>query len=248
MGLTSSTYPILFVLGIVPGLGSLVLSSIIKLILSNKRLSKFGVVTNAQILDKYRRGSKTYYKRDDGISYFVIAEWLVNDQRTGKQMICKSKFMVNGEQFASFEIGESRISLIYLPDDYLVHNLEMLSVHTIETRTIIKRVSIGLLLILLVPTMVSIFAEEWQLFVYPVLLGVMYFLIGTVVMRYCCRDRSCLKNTSFQTRNATSDDLDVFENMKGVVTERGMDPMSFENDKKPGDDKKVSLLDGGSVD
>ena len=253
MGITGSTYPVLFVLGTIPAFGLLVLSSIIRLILSNKRLSTSGIVTDAEIIDKYRRGSTNYYKRDDGISYFVIVEWLIEDHKTRKHMLCRCKFMVNEAEFNSFET-EAFCPLIYLPDDYQnQHNLECLAAHTVKTKTVVKRVSIGLMLIFLVPIIVGIVSEQWQLFVFPVLLGAAYFLIGSIAFKYLCRHKGWFNSTAFESRFAGSDDVQRFQRAQNDdhTESRAPSMMKEANDSVPvdsktkDDDKKVSLLNNG---
>merc|ERR1712176_1620913 len=123
----------------------------------------------------------------------------IDDQSDG-QILCQSKFMVKSQEYQAYDV-EDVLDLTYLPKNYQkYHNLSILNQQLIQKKTITFRILIGIIMVMIVPIILSIFSEEWQLFVYPLLVAVVYYIIGYFLFTCLCPKRSCFKNKSFKTR------------------------------------------------
>eukprot|EP01083_Nonionella_stella_P318571 1165205_1 len=223
--LNVTAIPMLVIVPMLTAFGLFILVSIIEFIVSNKHLSESGHVTKAQIVSKYERGSLTYYKRDAGKSHFIICEFMIKNIKTKKYMLCQSKFMVDVAIYNGYEAGEF-VNVVYLPMKYdKYHNLEILNQNIINTKTIIKRVSLALLIILIAPLIIGIFARSWAMFVTLIMIGIVYYMITFFLFLWCCPNKTCFKNKSFKQRIARRIDLKRFESeIKHELS--GMDSIS----------------------
>eukprot|EP01084_Bolivina_argentea_P102552 183719_1 len=256
MGITSSEILILIVVPIVPSFGIVFLVSIVKFVILNKQLNKSGTCTKAQIVNKYHRGSKDYYKEDKGKSYFLICEFIVTDKHN-KTTLCQSKYMVNRTQYQTYSIGKS-VDLIYLPNDYKhYNNLKFLNKNLIQTKTIIFRIFVALIIIFILPIIISILTKQYQFFIYPLLLALLYYGIGYYSIICFCSDKTWFKNNSFKSRIAADDDIQRFDHLNNniesiqndveqnriIEAKNDDNVIKLKKDKKvKTDDKKISLL------
>ena len=112
--LTIESLPLLIIVPALPALGIFICVSIAEWTWFNHKLSNHGERTKAQIMHKYEKGSRTYYKVDRGKSYFIICEFIIQNKRTDRFMLCQSKFMVAESVFKQYEAGEF-LNMIYVP-------------------------------------------------------------------------------------------------------------------------------------
>ena len=266
MGFSSAAIPVLIVIPIIPAFGILFLLSIIKYVYYNKKLFKSGQITKAQIVEKYERGSKDYYKTDDGKMFIFVCQWISsinhidNNQEIKQQILCESKFVnIPQIEYEKYNDGDY-INIIYLPSNYKKYfNLEILNANTIKLSTIIVRSSIAIILIFIIPILISSLTQEWQLFVFPILISFIYSIIIYYGFIYFCekkRNKTWFQNKSFKHKKATSEDIQRFQIMgknndtndddtivNNVVDSNSNNQKDRDNKtRKKSDDKKVSLL------
>ena len=208
--LNVTAIPLLVIVPILPTFGIFFFVSIIEFIISNKKLSKSGNITKAQIVQKYERGSITYYKKDAGKSWFIVCEFIIQNTKTNNYMLCQSKFMVDESIYNNKEAGDW-MNIVYLPRKYRkYHNLQILNVNIINKNNIIKRVIFALLIIFLVPMIIAIFAKSWSIFVCLIVIGIWYYVTGYFSFLCCCPNKTWFKNKSFKQRKATDIDFKRF--------------------------------------
>lgn len=232
---TASQIPVFVVLPIITTFGILFFHNVIKYLYYNKKLINKGQITKAQIIEKYERGSKDFYKKDSGKIYLFIVEWIITDYDEDK-MLCKSKFYVDQKYYQNCEIG-TFINLIYLQSNYDKYfNLEILNKDIIKISTMIKRLSISMILIFVLPAIIAILTKEWQFFVFTILIAMFYYIAIYYVFVCFCSDKEWFKNKSFQSRKATENDINRFNDNHDIIYK----PATDNNNK---DDKKISLLE-----
>merc|ERR1711902_46433 len=81
-------------------------------------------------------------------------------------------------EYESYSAG-NYVDLVFLPNNYAkYHNLQFLNTNLVKKSTIFKRISIALIIIFILPIIISILTKKWQLFIFPLLIAMLYYIIG----------------------------------------------------------------------